>query len=473
MSGVKDPILILQMLRMGDLILSYPLFLWLSRLHPENPIWVVGSPAFFKDLLPVSPRVTYFSWEESGVLAGRRFFRVINISHLAPAAELAGSVRAEEKLGPVREGGHTYIRGVWQLYRSSLTRNNRHNRFHWAELNALDSIPLADMGSTRWPVPRTLSPSSRSIGLFLGASEPEKRPTASFWAGLVRELLDRSMLPILMGGPDERELGVQVAMLSRCNPLNLCGTLSLAELAKIGQTLQLMITPDTGPMHLASWTGVKVLNLSMGPVNPWETGPYCPGQYVLVPDASCRGCWVCSRKGYPCREQFRSSFVASLARRIVKARCTDPDPGSLCHPGLALYRTARDQRGLYELERIDSLQVGARERIGRFWHVYWALEFGLLDTEGVLAAEWEGLRKAHPQLAERFTLSLAKFGVVLSRARRRPLETDTESFWHERPPLLRPFSGYLQHFLQNNDRSDHSFRHGLAMTERLLAVVNR
>ena len=36
-------------------------------------------------------------------------------------------------------------------------------------------------------------------------------------------------------------------------------------------------------MHLADWLGVPVLNLSMGPVRAHETGPYSPGQLVLMP----------------------------------------------------------------------------------------------------------------------------------------------------------------------------------------------
>jgi ADP-heptose:LPS heptosyltransferase len=466
---MNDPILILQMLRMGDLILSFPLFLWLTRLHPKNPLWVVGSPEYFENLLPISPKVTYFPWEQSGSLARKRFFRVINLSHLPQAAELAGSVRAEEKIGPLRQDGHTYVRGDWQLYRSSLTGNNRHNRFHWADLNGLDAAPPQCIGDTHWPLPRTLNPSSRNIGLFLGASEPEKRPEAPFWAGLVRGLLDRDLLPILLGGPDDRKLGAEVVALSGHNPLNLCGRLSLAELAKIGQTLQLLITPDTGPMHLASWTGVKVLNLSMGPVNPWETGPYHPGQYVLATAAGCRHCWTCARSGFPCRGRFLPERVASLARTIVKTQHLGP--GSLRPPGLALYRTRRDLHGLYGLERIDSPQEGARDGVGRFWQAFWSFEFGLQTTDGHPAQEYARLRERHPRLAGRFSLELARFGAVLSRARNRPLDIGSEPFWHGRAPLLRPLSGYLQHYLQNNDHSGPSFRHALGMIERLMVLT--
>ena len=34
------PILVIQMQRMGDLILSFPLFLWLMRRYPGHPLWI-------------------------------------------------------------------------------------------------------------------------------------------------------------------------------------------------------------------------------------------------------------------------------------------------------------------------------------------------------------------------------------------------------------------------------------------------
>ena len=467
---MKDPVLILQMLRMGDLILSFPLFLWLQRLHPEHPLWVVGSPTFFRDLLPVSPQVTYFPWTDSEALARRKYFRVINISHLPQAAVLAGKVKAEEKLGPLRQGRHTYIKGDWQLYRASLTGNNRHNRFHWADLNGLDAVPARDMGATGWPLPRALPVSNTNVGLFLGASEARKRPTAAFWAGLVRALLERDLLPILFGGPAERELGARVAVLSGRKPLNLCGRLGLAELAKVGQTLQLLITPDTGPMHLAAWTGVKVLNLSMGPVNPWETGPYQPGHYVLSPSGSCRGCWSCTRKGSPCRSRFVPGRVAALAADIISSRHKG---GGVQRPtGVSLFRTGRDRHGLYGLDRVDPLPENGREAVGRFWQAFWSARFGLLSEGASPASEFARIRQLRPELAARFAVALARFGVVLSRARHSPLEVAAERFWHAHPPLLRPLTGYLQQFLQNSDHSEASFRSGLDLIEGLIALVD-
>ncbi|WP_348981287.1 hypothetical protein [Salidesulfovibrio onnuriiensis] len=51
----KKPVLVLQMQRMGDLILSFPLFLWLERAFPGHPVWVVAEEGFYKPLMPLAP----------------------------------------------------------------------------------------------------------------------------------------------------------------------------------------------------------------------------------------------------------------------------------------------------------------------------------------------------------------------------------------------------------------------------------
>ena len=54
---MKKPILVIQMQRMGDLILSFPLFLWLGRAFPGHPVWVMGEPAFAGPLARLGPGV--------------------------------------------------------------------------------------------------------------------------------------------------------------------------------------------------------------------------------------------------------------------------------------------------------------------------------------------------------------------------------------------------------------------------------
>lgn len=462
------PILILQMQRMGDLILSFPLFLWLQREYPGHPLWVVGEPRFYEALLPVSPAATYFPWTATDQVRRTAFALCVNLSHERAAAILAGEIRAEHRVGPVQSAdGVRRIHGSWHLYRAGLIHANRHNLFHWADLNALDSVPLSRIAATRWPAPRTRLGDRRRIGLFLGASEPAKRPTPRFWADLARELLHRDMRPILLGGPAERDMAAKVQKQIGQNVLNLADRLTLAQFADLGQSLELLVAPDTGPMHLAAWTGLRVLNLSLGPVNPWETGPYQPGHLILQARISCAGCWGCAhprrQEGHQCHDHFLPRRVAQLVHALA-----DPGGRGESRPRTAngnLFLSAKTSQGLYRLNRLlpDTVSRSSRDMLDEFWSTFWGSSLGLWGREKPQAA-WNDLAQIFPALSETFIRFLLGFHRKLRQA-------GDEAFWRQGPPMLRPLYSQAHLILQNDDFSWKSKRHVLAVTEELLHIA--
>ncbi|GAB6060492.1 glycosyltransferase family 9 protein [Desulfonatronum parangueonense] len=463
----KKPILVLQMQRMGDLILSFPLFLWLQREYPGHPLWVVGEPRFYNALLQLSPPASYFPWTDTAKLRRQAFTLCINLSHDPKAAVLAGEVQAEQHVGAVQsDQGVRHVYGNWQLYRTGLVHANRHNRYHWADLNALDCIPLTRIRSTHWSEPRSCLGDRRRIGLFLGASESAKHPDADFWIRLARELLHRDLRPILLGGPSETALAGAVRKGLDQQVLDLTNRLSLVQFVHLGQGLELLITPDTGPMHLASWSGLRVLNLSLGPVNPWETGPYQPGHFILRARQSCSGCWQCSRAGSRpmCHEHFSPRRVAQLAHALVASAGISSQ--KLRWPGLELFASSRTGEGLYRLcpIRRDQASPTARERLAEFWSLFWGQLFGLWGRDKTLTS-WMDLAREHPALAGAFARFLVGFHRKLRHARE-------SSFWSQGPPLLRPLFSHVHIVLQNGGFSLDSEREALKVTEELLRIVS-
>ncbi|MEW5773208.1 MAG: glycosyltransferase family 9 protein [Thermodesulfobacteriota bacterium] len=462
------PVLVLQMQRMGDLILSFPLLLWLQRTMPGHPVWVVAEEMFFSQLVPLSPAATYFPWTRAAAqeLARHPFSLVVNLSHRPEAAELAGAVAAPRKIGPVRENGATYVRGDWQLYRASLVAANRHNRFHWADLNALDLVPLPEMAATGWPAPRSLDAANQRVGLFVGASEEAKRPGSWFWSSLCKELLRRDMRPVLLGGPAEKFLADEIVQMAGGRVLNLAGRLTLSQFAAAGDTLQLMVTPDTGPMHLAAWTGLKTLSLSMGPINSWETGPYQPGHFVLRSKASCVGCWSCDRAQPVCRRNYQPKRIAMAIRQIVRGNAKALAKMDI--PSLDLYRTGRGEHGLYRLERVTRPErESSRNLLGRVWRRVFGELFGLWPGDRADAA-FAALAAEHPALAERFGLAAVRLGRDLKLAAKG--KTLPPDFWASGPPLMRPARSYCLTYLQNEDYATPARLRCLALVERLAGL---
>jgi 3-deoxy-D-manno-octulosonic-acid transferase/heptosyltransferase-1 len=71
--------------------------------------------------------------------------------------------------------------------------------------------------------------------------------------------------------------------------VNLGGRTSLRELACLYGQAQLVISTDSGPMHLAAAVGTPVVAL-FGPTDPARTGPYGPGHRVIRHALTCAPC---------------------------------------------------------------------------------------------------------------------------------------------------------------------------------------
>lgn len=475
----NEPVLVLQMQRMGDLILSFPLFLWLARSYPGRDLHVVAEESFFHPLMPVSPPATYITWPAAaaGALSGRRYRLIVNLSIREEAARLAGSLEADLKVGPVREAdGVLRIRGAWQLYRASLVGLGRHNRFHWADLNGLDVVSLKVPRLTLFDPPRRPDPANRSVGLFVGASEPGKRPDPAFYAGLARALLERGLKPALLGGPADRPVADAIRAQSGLPLLDLVGRLSLAELAEYGKTLALMITPDTGPMHLAAWTGLPTLNLSVGHVNPWDTGPYQPGHLVLRSSASCaRGCWACRQKSFLCRAGLEPKPVAALAALCVGGQRQRLERIKL--PGLDLFETVRTPEGLFGLRQLGpGAAPKASDLAGEFWRRFFLWRFAG-EPEAPVRAAWQDLAQNQPKLARSLKASLPRLsrGVArLTRAGAAGLAAGAvpQTISREVPPFWGLLASNLEMAGQNADASTGWARESLELLERLDALLD-
>lgn len=94
---------------------------------------------------------------------------------------------------------------------------------------------------------------------------------------------------VLLGGPAERPLALAIAAQMRTPALVLSGRTTLAGLAAVLARLCVLVTNDSGPMHLAAALGVPVLAL-FGPTDWRETAPWGAGHHVLRAEWPCAPC---------------------------------------------------------------------------------------------------------------------------------------------------------------------------------------
>ena len=175
-------------------------------------------------------------------------------------------------------------------------------------------------------------PPRRYAALVLAATRATKRPTAELAAAIVAGCAEPV---VLFGGADVRGLADDVvARLERTGsgsgalPIDTCGRLGLRESCALLAEASVVVTPDTGLMHVAAALGRPIVTLwgntapgfGMYPANARE-------RPELVHDAEVvgLGCHPCSRIGYDAcpRGHFRCmrdqdpGAVAAMAERLA------------------------------------------------------------------------------------------------------------------------------------------------------------
>jgi len=94
---------------------------------------------------------------------------------------------------------------------------------------------------------------------------------------------------IFTGGPGGIIPGIRSQM--KTHSINLEGMTTLRELAALYRRVALLVTTDSGPMHLAAAVNTPVVAV-FGPTSPARTGPYGAGHTVIQRDLSCAPCFL-------------------------------------------------------------------------------------------------------------------------------------------------------------------------------------
>jgi heptosyltransferase I len=122
-----------------------------------------------------------------------------------------------------------------------------------------------------------------ACAVVLGTSRPDKNWSADGYARVLEAVeREHGMRALLIGGPSrtEREMADAVLARTRATPLDLLGD-DVRRLVWLIDGSALVISPDTGPLHIARALDVPVVGL-FGATNPKRTGPYERFQDLIV-----------------------------------------------------------------------------------------------------------------------------------------------------------------------------------------------
>ncbi|HZC08137.1 MAG TPA: lipopolysaccharide heptosyltransferase II [Ktedonobacterales bacterium] len=182
--------------------------------------------------------------------------------------------------------------------------------------------PRARMRAALAEARERLGTTGPTIALHAGARNGQaKRWPARHWAALARMLGDElGALVVLTGAPNEAPLAGDVERMAGRPLLNLCGQTSLSDLKALLAECDLVISGDSGPMHIACALGRPVIVLH-GPTDPAISGPTTPDAIVLRLGLWCSPCYDASATaecpfGNPtCMKDMAPGAVFAVARR--------------------------------------------------------------------------------------------------------------------------------------------------------------
>ncbi len=291
--SVQSPgrICIVMLTALGDAVHVLPVINAIKRHAPGTRItWVVqpaaaalvrGHPAIDELLVFDRARGARAFVEIRRELRQRAFDVVLLLQPYLKAAVLAAFAPAPRKIGTDRARARDL---TWLVTPERLPpRPLSHMQDQFLEFLQLFEIPAE-------PLEWSLEPRAEERGwqrkffagierpvvaLVIGTSKPEKDWLPERWAELCDVLTeDYGLQPVLVGGTSERELASKRIICERAvhPPMSALGS-GIRPLVSILDGSALVISPDTGPLHMSVALDRPVISL-IGYADPRRTGPY-------------------------------------------------------------------------------------------------------------------------------------------------------------------------------------------------------
>ncbi|MGD0336650.1 MAG: glycosyltransferase family 9 protein, partial [Candidatus Omnitrophota bacterium] len=113
-------------------------------------------------------------------------------------------------------------------------------------------------------------------------------------------------------------LAAHIKQRTREKPIIACGAFNIKQLGALARMVDLVITADTGPLHIATSVGAKKIIAIFGPTSPEITGPYpATNAIILRKDVGCKiPCYEVNCKDSRCMKAVTPDDVFSEIQNI-------------------------------------------------------------------------------------------------------------------------------------------------------------
>lgn len=308
-------ILVINLLHLGDLLLATPILRALRTEYPEAHIALLAD-AKLQDLVKYNQNIdelllidkkgyhnklsNYFQF--IGEIRSKKFDLVINLHENERASCIAAFSGGKRIVGYSTFGLHLFFDKV--IENRKAIKHQVHSHFDILR-ETLDITKIDDQGLEMW-LDESAEKSAdeiwnkefsmqspKVVGLNIGASWPTKCWRKEYFAELADRLLDRGYGVAYYGGPMDIDIVNETISLMRNKEhillKSFAGKMSLLELAALLKKASVLVTNDTGPMHVAVAMKVPVVSI-FGPSPVIGFYPYNNTSVVLKSSVDCHPC---------------------------------------------------------------------------------------------------------------------------------------------------------------------------------------
>ncbi len=318
-------ILVIRLDLIGDLVLTLPAVQTLKRTYPAAEIDLLATPASSKIVTshPALSQIMVYDpniWRRPQALFRRKYWRearelrqclrareydLVVCAHGAWSGLIAVLSGAPRRVGFAREHYFGFLTdsvpgGHWQ------PGDRLHEVDYGLQLAhaAGASVELADRTPSlvvdqqaQLQIEQLLAQEHLHVGKPLIACHvashngQSKRWPMPYWSRLIDRLIrEDGMNVVLTGAASDLPFVTEVVDRMQEQAINLAGKTSLTQLAALLQRADLLITGDSGPMHIAAAVGTRLIAIH-GPTDPALSGPISPKATVVRDKIWCSPCY--------------------------------------------------------------------------------------------------------------------------------------------------------------------------------------
>ncbi len=288
---------LLRLSALGDVTHVVPLVRTLQAARPDTPIhWIIDKAGH--KLLDGLPGVTFHAYDKKSGMAGvkelrrqlppGRFEALLQMQVAFRANLLSAFIPAERRIG--------YDRSRSKDLHGLFINERIPDRPGIHVLDAIGSF-CEPLGLRQAEVSWDLAVPQSAYGWAAAQWQDDGRPVlmispcsshvrrnwyADRYAAVANHAAQRGWRVVLCGGRSELERSMADAIQAQLHTpaLDLVGKDTLKQLPALLARANLVMTPDSGPMHIANAMGAKVLGLHAAS-NPNRSGPYSDRRYCV------------------------------------------------------------------------------------------------------------------------------------------------------------------------------------------------